>query len=321
MKNPKVSIIIPCFNSELTIEQTLNSCIQQTYAELEILVINDHSTDSSSEIAEKFSRSDQRIKSLLNPKRGAQAARNYGLEIAAGDFVKFLDSDDCISEEMICEQVDLLSSHAHGVSHCQWAHFISTPGDLPVDVQDTYRNFDKVDEFLSKLWSTGMYPPHAWLIPSAILENCTWDETLTQNQDGEFFARVISRASSVHFSKGTAYYRLPAKGNTSQKKGPQHIQSHIKTLDSYASVCELLGNADHLEQALQQQRYQVAYRVATTVCELNYLESILSSRLRASSKISYPSKFMRMLSLAFGIPRALRIRAKITWLQHYLHFR
>lgn len=318
LEQSKVSIIIPCFNAEPTLPETLNSCIKQTHENLEILVINDHSTDRSADVAEEFARKDLRIKHFLNPNKGAQTARNYGLEKATGDFVKFLDSDDFISLETISEQTGLLLEHPSGISHCQWAHFISTPGDSPIYEQNTYTDFDKADEFLSKLWSNGMYPPHAWLIPRKLLQHCKWDEALTQNQDGEFFARVISSAKGVYFAKGTAYYRLPATGNTSQKKGPEHIQSHIKTLESYAKVCESLGNPNQLVEALQQQIYNVAYRAATTACERNYLETILCSHMWKSGKISFPSKFMRLLPYAVGIPNSLRMRGLITRLQNFL---
>lgn len=96
MKAPKISVIVPVYNSEKYLEECLNSLIYQTYNNIEILCIDDGSSDKSSEILKKYENQDQRIKVFTQKNSGAAVARNLGLKKADGDYVSFIDSDDWI---------------------------------------------------------------------------------------------------------------------------------------------------------------------------------------------------------------------------------
>ena len=90
----KISIIVPVYNVEDYIERCLYSLVNQTYKNIEIIVINDGSTDKSLEIAKKFCEKDSRIKIYTKKNGGLSAARNFGLKKITGDYVMFVDSDD-----------------------------------------------------------------------------------------------------------------------------------------------------------------------------------------------------------------------------------
>ena len=97
----KVSIIIPVYNVEKEVKSCLESAINQTYENLEILVVNDGSTDGSKEICLSFAKQDKRIIYFEKPNGGLSDARNFGLERASGDYIFFLDSDDTIEKDCI----------------------------------------------------------------------------------------------------------------------------------------------------------------------------------------------------------------------------
>ncbi len=101
-----VSIIIPIYNLENYIEYCLNSVVNQTYKELEILCIDDGSTDKSAEIIKRFASSDGRIKYFYQDNAGVSAARNKGLDEATGEYVMFVDGDDYIHSQMVDIMVD-----------------------------------------------------------------------------------------------------------------------------------------------------------------------------------------------------------------------
>ena len=101
-----VSIIIPIYNLENYIEYCLNSVVNQTYKELEILCIDDGSTDKSAEIIKRFASSDSRIKYFYQDNAGVSAARNKGLDEATGEYVMFVDGDDYIHSQMVDIMVD-----------------------------------------------------------------------------------------------------------------------------------------------------------------------------------------------------------------------
>ena len=104
----KISVIIPCYNCESYIERCLNSIINQTYKNLEIIVVNDGSNDNTEKIIAPF-LSDTRIKYIKQCNGGESAARNTGLLIATGEYVGFVDSDDYIEQEMYSEMYEAIT--------------------------------------------------------------------------------------------------------------------------------------------------------------------------------------------------------------------
>ncbi len=101
MKTIHISIIIPVFNAEAYIKECLNSVLNQRYKNIEIICIDDGSTDSSAQIIEKYCHLDPRIKYLYKNHTNAADARNIGLEIATGEYILFLDSDDFLADDAL----------------------------------------------------------------------------------------------------------------------------------------------------------------------------------------------------------------------------
>lgn len=94
---PKISVIIPVYNSENYLEECLNSCLLQTYENIEVICIDDGSSDRSAEILKSYLKKDRRIKVFEQENKGVSSARNKGILNAKGDYISFLDSDDWIS--------------------------------------------------------------------------------------------------------------------------------------------------------------------------------------------------------------------------------
>ena len=98
---PKVSVIIPVYNVEEYLHECLDSIVNQTYKNIEIICIDDSSTDKSLEILREYSNKDSRIIILQQRNQGAAVARNYGMGVAQGKYLLFLDSDDIFAESLI----------------------------------------------------------------------------------------------------------------------------------------------------------------------------------------------------------------------------
>ena len=101
MTQPLISVILPVYNVELYLEQCLTSIVNQTYSYLEIIVVNDGSTDNSSSIIGNFASRDSRIKVVNKENSGISAARDSGIEVATGDYIMFVDSDDWVESTII----------------------------------------------------------------------------------------------------------------------------------------------------------------------------------------------------------------------------
>jgi glycosyltransferase involved in cell wall biosynthesis len=117
MKN-LLSIIIPCFNSEKTLEETLGSIIHQDYLDWEAIIVDDGSTDNTAAIAEKWTQIDHRFKYYHKPNEGLGKARNYGIEISKGEFILPLDSDNLVISDFASLAINILTKDTEvGVVH------------------------------------------------------------------------------------------------------------------------------------------------------------------------------------------------------------
>lgn len=97
----KVSVIVPIYNSESYIDKCIQSIINQTIKDIEIILVDDGSTDKSIEIINKYAEKDKRITAIKQKNEGISSARNYGISVATGDFITFVDSDDFIEKDML----------------------------------------------------------------------------------------------------------------------------------------------------------------------------------------------------------------------------
>lgn len=108
--NEKVSVIVPVHNVEDYLEKCINSLLQQTYENVEIILVENNSTDSSYSIAKMYSENFRNIKCIRSKKKGVGAARNIGIENSTGDFIAFVDADDYVTKDYIYELVNPLNS-------------------------------------------------------------------------------------------------------------------------------------------------------------------------------------------------------------------
>lgn len=96
---PSVSIIIPVYNAEKTVDRCINSILNQTYKDFELLLLNDGSTDASGMICDSYAKKDTRIRVIHKENSGVSDTRNQGIAMAKGEYIQFLDSDDWVTPE------------------------------------------------------------------------------------------------------------------------------------------------------------------------------------------------------------------------------
>ena len=139
-----VSIIVPMFNASNRIETCLNSILNQTYQNLEVVVVDDGSKDNSYNLVKRLAEKDNRIKLLIQENGGVSKARNTALDNISGDFVEFVDSDDTIEKDMVETMVNLLESNDCDLAECNNDHpFFRT------FLHDQIYDFSKKEDFLS----------------------------------------------------------------------------------------------------------------------------------------------------------------------------
>lgn len=116
----KVSIIVPIYNAEKYIDRSLKSICNQTYPNLEIILVDDGSTDDSGKHCEEWAFKDSRIRTYHQKNSGVSVARNTGLTLASGEYVMFVDADDWIAKDMVQTLYALLKEHQADVSTCNY---------------------------------------------------------------------------------------------------------------------------------------------------------------------------------------------------------
>ena len=117
--NAHISIVVPIYNVEKFLNKCISSIVLQSYSNLEIILVNDGSTDSSGEICEYWAEQDNRIKVIHKKNGGLSEARNAGIEVAAGEYLCFIDSDDFICSTYIQYLYDLITDKNADLSVCQ----------------------------------------------------------------------------------------------------------------------------------------------------------------------------------------------------------
>lgn len=116
---PAISIIVPVYNVESFLEECINSILVQSFKSLEVILVNDGSTDMSGKISDKFAQIDKRVKVIHKEYGGVSSARNIGVETAQGEFIGFVDSDDRIDKDMFKELYRLCRETVSDISICQ----------------------------------------------------------------------------------------------------------------------------------------------------------------------------------------------------------
>ena len=128
----KISVIIPAYNSESTIERCLESVLVQSYKNLEIIVINDGSQDNTESVVENIANKDSRIKLYSIPNGGVSNARNVGIDNATGEYITFVDSDDTIEPDMYEFLINLFDVYDVDIAHCSYTTVYSDNKKVPV---------------------------------------------------------------------------------------------------------------------------------------------------------------------------------------------
>ena len=108
IKSPQISIIVPVYNTVAYLDKCLNSILNQTYDSLEVICVDDGSTDGSADIVAKYENQDSRVKVIYQPNGGESNARNKGLQAATGDFIGFVDGDDWLELDMYEKLYELI---------------------------------------------------------------------------------------------------------------------------------------------------------------------------------------------------------------------
>ncbi len=214
---PKVSVVIPCYNAGSHIGETLDSVFAQTWPNIEVIVVDDGSTDDSAAVVKGHGSATL----ICQDNRGAAAARNRGLAESSGDFLQFLDADDIIDPDKISLQMARLHDRPDSVASAEWGRFSESPARTAFVREGNWEDLSPLEWLVrSRADGLGMLFPALWLVPRAVAEAAgPWNEALSLNDDGEYFTRVVLASDAVLFCEGArCRYRSGVAGSLSSSK-------------------------------------------------------------------------------------------------------
>ena len=239
---PLVSILIPAYNAEKWISDTLRSAIAQTWPNKEIIVVDDGSKDGTLEVVQRFQPNG--VKVVTQKNQGAAATRNHCYRLSTGKYIQWLDADDLLSEDKIARQMEV-AKEIEGkriLLSCGWSSFLYRyycaefrPTPLWTDLLPAEWLFRKMSQNLHMQTAT-------WLVSREVTDAAgEWNTKLLGDDDGEYFCRILLASKGVRFVPGArVYYRasgagsLSYVGNSDRKRDAQwhSMKLHIQYLRS-----------------------------------------------------------------------------------------
>lgn len=292
----KISIIIPVYNVEKYLDQCLDSVVHQTLRDIEIICINDGSTDTCAQILAEYERRDARIKIINQSNSGISIARNSAMKIAAGEYVQFLDADDWLDLEC-CEKLynyahennlDMLSFGGENVDNETGEHKINP-----------YYSFNWVpDNFKTIFNKNDVAPFIRRLAVSACLtiykksfldmHNIQWIDKKICYEDNLFFAQSILSAGRVSIMRDKFYLR--------RIHGASITQNNDKHYNDWLKISEL--TLDYVFRHSDENMFKTYYDSYTTECVTRWRN--MDARHRKNYKRNL-YKFLMEMNKKYGM--------------------
>lgn len=225
MEDIKVSIIIPVFNTSKYLRQCLDSVISQTLHEIEIICIDDGSTDGSLEILKEYAKNDSKVKVLIQNHKRQGAARNYGMSVAKGEYIGFVDSDDWCEIDMFEKLYQKAKDTESDITMCAVTTFNDNNSN-EFSKSNTYANLDIFsEEFFNRVFAPKetlkflmdicVYPANKIIKRDFILSNNLRFNEKMYYEDGPFFYDIWLAAKRITLIKDFGYfYRMYSDTST-----------------------------------------------------------------------------------------------------------
>lgn len=295
-----ISVIIPIYNSEDKLQKCLDSVINQSYHNLEIICINDGSSDSSADILSKFAEQDKRIKIINQTNQGVSTARNRGLDIATGDYISFIDSDDELDGKMYETMLSLFGTNGkyYDIVHCGYRRV--RPNGTTVDINGTeIIHVHNREDALIHIISGTLFTGGLWnkLFRRNLFANIRFLPELRINEDVLVCFQAFAKSkSSVFYDKALYYY------NENPNSTCSATNNLIKALDGI-KVSRII-----YEYCIDTQLYQHAFKryflalisayrayifenIKDTKAQRKELSNIIAELSKQKIKISFKHKF------------------------------
>lgn len=243
MNKTRLSIIVPVYNAEEYLDRCMHSIMDQEFTSYEVILVDDGSSDSSSLMCDRYSATDPRFRTLHKPNGGVSSARNAGLELAKGEYVMFLDSDDALLPYALDDLMDAVGSEDVVVGG--FAAFMEgmPVNDVRPHATKSYKGVEFPLFFRDNIRRNCQMldAPWAKLFRRKAIGNIRFNENLSYAEDKLFVFTVMAGASSILAFSGAVYaYYMRAGSLSSDQVSDRHICQLSLFLPEYMKVLSAL---------------------------------------------------------------------------------
>ena len=282
----KISIIVPVYNVEEYLEKCLESIINQSLKEIEIILVNDGSQDKSQEIIDNYKNKDERIKCIYQNNAGVSIARNAGLDIATGEYISFVDSDDTIDENMCSILYEKIVAEKSDIINCNYVkEYVDGKLSSPViQFKELELNLEEFGftNFVKYRFLTYAYGCEVWgrLFKREIIE----DYNIRFDRIDEIYAEdlLFNLYYLLHTKKITIvdiplYYYYQRSGSLMRSDNPYLTDKHLELVRRFEGKCKEYGNTVKVENCVSEMTYAVVNSSVNKNKEFSKMYSALKS--------------------------------------------
>lgn len=258
MNNEKVTIIVPLYNGEKTVEKCLNSIINQTYKNLEIIVINDASTDNSLNIINWIASKDERINIITNLKNmGPSYGRNIAISKATGEYIMFCDADDWMEENAVEVAINSIKEKKVDILRFSFKRVFENRKEKIDTYTDEYINTiftkDNLHIFTNDLLKNRIQA-YTWagIYKTDIIKNVKFNENIVMMEDTLWYIKILNKVEKIAFINEVIYNYFV--NDTSESRSFSKAKRNIKNIFIINSEYNI-----NFEKLNQKKQYQVVY--------------------------------------------------------------
>lgn len=302
----KVSIIIPAYNVENYIGRTLKSCVEQSYSDIEVVVVNDGSTDKTAEIINSFS--DVRLVKLTQDNEGVSAARNLGLRTATGEFCIFLDGDDwletdavkCLVEAYEREKCFTISTYKDAYLQNDTIKIVDNETLLGPEGHYSWNGYKES----SRLYFCINSSCYKLFDLSIIRENrLDFDSTIQNGEDGLFVCQYLQYVNDIYYLPNQLWVILNRPDSASRKAFNPAQMSIFRALDRMGKISQTDCDKKYFEWRKSERAYYLGWKLIQSKNQDPQVIKEVNKRLRqgwatyifSETKLRWKIKYLFML--------------------------
>lgn len=242
MQNDLISVIIPVYNAENTLERCVNSVIDQTYSNLEIILVNDGSKDKSLSICKELKLKDKRIKLINSENKGVSSARNIGIDNSLGKYIMFVDSDDYVDNQWCETLYSKVKENTFCISNIYCVDDLTSKMYAENNIESNLLSFD-ISEFYEVYKLKLLNQPYNKIYEKKILTtfNIKFDKSLSLGEDLLFNLDYLLKCHTIQIINKRTYYYIKGRQDSLCNKFYSNLYSiqkriYLKMLDTISSI-------------------------------------------------------------------------------------